>query len=285
MSPRGRMPPPLAGGPKATLLDGLKALKGLVPYLWPRDALELRLRVVAALLLLVGAKAINISVPFLYKHAVDTLSGKLGLVVVPVMLIVAYGTARVCAQGFNELRDAVFAKVEQRAVRRLALSAFRHLHALSLRFHLDRRTGGLARAIERGTQAIDFLLTFILFNIVPTVIEILVVCAILWRLYDWEFAAVTFATITVYVAFTFAMTDWRVRFRQEMNARDSEANAKSVDSLLNYETVKYFANEAHEAERHATARCREAWPRRRRSRARRRWRCSMSGRGSSSPAG
>jgi len=250
MSPRGRMPPPLAGGPKCTLMDGLSALKGLVPYLWPRDALELRLRVVAALLLLVGAKAVNIAVPFLYKHPVDTLSGKLGLVVVPVMLIVAYGMARVCAQAFNELRDAVFAKVEQRAVRRLALSAFRHLHSLSLRFHLDRRTGGLARAVERGTQAIDFLLTFILFNIVPTLVEILIVCGILWRLYDWEFAAVTFATIAVYVAFTFAMTDWRVRFRQEMNARDSEANTKAVDSLLNYETVKYFANEEHEAQRY-----------------------------------
>jgi ABC-type transport system involved in Fe-S cluster assembly fused permease/ATPase subunit len=249
MSPRGRVPPPL-GGPKGTLADGLRALRDLVPYLWPRDSIELRLRVLAALALLVGAKIINIAVPFLYKHAVDTLSGKFGLVVAPVMLVIAYGMARVCAQGFNELRDAVFAKVEQRAVRRLALSAFRHLHSLSLRFHLDRRTGGLARAVERGTQAIDFLLTFILFNIVPTVIEIVVVCGILWRLYDWEFAAVTFATITVYIAFTFLMTDWRVRFRQEMNARDSEANTKAIDSLLNYETVKYFANEEHEAQRY-----------------------------------
>jgi ATP-binding cassette, subfamily B, heavy metal transporter len=244
------MPPSAALGTKGRLVDGLRALKGLAPYLWPRDSLELRLRVVGALALLVGAKIVNIGVPFLYKHAVDTLSGKYGLVVVPVMVVVAYGMARVCSQGFNELRDAVFAKVEQRAVRRLALSAFKHLHALSLRFHLDRRTGGLARAVERGTQAVDFLLTFILFNIVPTLIEILVVCAILWRLYDWEFAAVTFATISVYVGFTFAVTDWRVRFRQEMNARDSEANSKSVDALLNYETVKYFANEAHEAERY-----------------------------------
>jgi ATP-binding cassette, subfamily B, heavy metal transporter len=249
MSARGRMPPPL-GGPKGTLRDGLRALRDLVPYLWTRDSLELRLRVVAALALLVGAKLINIAVPFLYKHAVDTLSGKFGPVIVPVMLVIAYGMARVCAQGFNELRDAVFAKVEQRAVRRLALSAFRHLHSLSLRFHLDRRTGGLARAVERGTQAIDFLLTFILFNVVPTLIEILVVCGILWRLYDWEFAAVTFATIAVYIAFTFLMTDWRVRFRQEMNARDSEANTKAIDSLLNFETVKYFANEEHEAQRY-----------------------------------
>jgi ATP-binding cassette, subfamily B, heavy metal transporter len=252
MSPRGgRLPPPLVvGGPKGTVLDGLRALGGLIPYLWPRDALELRLRVVAALVLLAGAKLVNISVPFLYKHAVDTLGGKYDLVVVPVMLIVAYGMARVCSQAFNELRDAVFAKVEQRAIRRLALSTFRHLHSLSLRFHLDRRTGGLARAVSRGTQAVDFLLTFILFNIVPTVIEILIVCGILWRLYDWAFAAVTFATIAVYIAFTFAVTDWRVRFRQEMNTRDSEANNSAIDSLINYETVKYFANEEHEAGRY-----------------------------------
>ena len=245
------MPPPLAaGGPKGTLMDGLRALRGLIPYLWPRDSIELRLRVVAALALLASGKLVNIGVPFLYKHAVDTLSGKLGLVVVPVMVIVAYGAARVCTQGFGELRDAVFAKVEQRAIRRLALSTFRHLHSLSLRFHLDRRTGGLARAVSRGTQAIDFLLTFILFNIVPTVIEIVIVCGILWRLYNWEFAAVTFATITVYIGFTFLMTDWRVRFRQEMNTRDSEANNSAIDSLLNFETVKYFANEEHEAGRY-----------------------------------
>ncbi len=251
MSSRGRMPPPLAAdGPKGTLAEGLRALRGLLPYLWPRDSIELRLRVVIALALLAGAKVVNIGVPFLYKQAVDTLGGKYGLVVVPVMLIVAYGAARVCSQGFNELRDAVFAKVEQRAIRRLALSTFRHLHSLSLRFHLDRRTGGLARAVSRGTQAIDFLLTFILFNIVPTVIEIVIVCGILWRLYNWEFAAVTFATITVYIAFTFAVTDWRVRFRQEMNARDSEANNSAIDSLLNFETVKYFANEEHEAGRY-----------------------------------
>jgi ABC-type transport system involved in Fe-S cluster assembly fused permease/ATPase subunit len=245
------MPPSLAAGPKGRLIDGLKALTGLFPYLWPRDSLELRLRVIAALALLVGAKLINIGIPFLYKHAVDALThGGSGLIVAPVMLVIAYGGARVGALAFNELRDAVFAKVEQRAIRRLALSAFRHLHALSLRFHLDRRTGGLARSLERGTQAVDFLLSFILFNIVPTLFEILVVCGLLWRLYDWEFAAVTFATIVVYIAFTFTMTDWRVRFRQEMNTRNSEANFKSVDSLLNFETVKYFANEAHEAERY-----------------------------------
>jgi ATP-binding cassette subfamily B protein len=157
------------------------------------------------------------------------------------------------SQGFNELRNAVFAKVSQSAVRRLALTAFRHVHALSLRFHLERRTGGLSRAIERGTAGIDFLLSFMLFNIVPTIFEILLVCTILWRLFDWTFAAVTLATIVLYIAFTFSVTDWRVRFRREMNERNTEANTKAVDGMLNFETVKYFANEEHEARRYDTA--------------------------------
>ncbi len=174
-------------------------------------------------------------------------------IAVPVALIVAYGAARVMSQGFNELRNAVFAKVSQRAIRRLALRAFRHVHALSLRFHLDRRTGGLSRAIERGTAGIDFLLSFMLFNVVPTLFEILLVCAILWRLFNWTFAAVTLATIVVYIAFTFSITDWRVRFRREMNERNTEANTKAVDGMLNFETVKYFANEEHEAQRYDAA--------------------------------
>ncbi len=251
MSPYGSMPPPIMAGPKGRLIDGLRALKELAPYLWPRQSFELRARVAAAMVLLVAGRLVNIGVPFLYKRAVDALGGKAAaIVVVPVMVIVAYGVARVLAQAFNEGRNAVFAKVEQLAVRRLALAAFRHLHSLSLRFHLERRTGGLARAVERGTQAIDFLLSFILFNVLPTLIEIVVVCAILWRLFDWTFATITLSTIVFYIAFTFAITDWRVRFRREMNERDSEANAKSVDALLNFETVKYFANEAHEAARY-----------------------------------
>ena len=205
-----------------------------------------------------------------------------GLVAVPVALILAYGAARVLSQGFNELRNAVFAKVGQRAVRRIALSTFRHIHALSLRFHLERRTGGLARAVERGTAGIEFLLSFMLFNVVPTLFEIAVVCAILWRLYDWTFALVTLATIVVYIAFTFIVTDWRIRYRREMNTRNTEANTKAVDSLLNYETVKYFANEAHEANA-TTAPCGPmSAPR---SGAKRRWRCSMSARARSSPPG
>jgi ATP-binding cassette, subfamily B, heavy metal transporter len=240
--------------PEEQLAEGLRALKGLGPYLWPRDSLELRARVVLALAFLVAGKLVNITIPLFYKHAVDALSGgKPAIVSVPIALILGYGLARVMSQGFNELRNAVFAKVAQRAIRQIALSAFRHIHSLSLRFHLERRTGGLARAVERGTAGIEFLLSFLLFNVVPTLLEILIVCAILWRLYDWTFAAVTLATILVYVSFTFIITDWRIRFRREMNTRNSEANTKAVDSLLNYETVKYFANEEHEAQRYDRA--------------------------------
>ena len=243
--------------PDERLGEGLRALKQLGPYLWPRDALELRFRIVLALVLLVAGKLVNITIPFLYKAAVDALAHPAAAqsvaIAVPVAAILAYGAARVLSQGFNELRNAVFAKVGQRAVRQVALAAFRHIHALSLRFHLERRTGGLARAVERGTAGIEFLLSFMLFNVVPTVFEIVVVCAILWRFYDWAFAAVTLTTIVAYVAFTFLVTDWRIRFRREMNTRNSEANTKAIDSLLNYETVKYFTNEAHEAERYDQA--------------------------------
>ena len=250
MSPRGR---PVTIGPrqpKGRLRDELRALKWLAPYLWPHDSLELRTRVVAAIGLLLAGKLLTICVPIVYKHAVDTLSPSNLVVAVPVALIIAYGLARVMSQGFNELRTAVFAKVSQRAVRRLALTAFRHVHALSLRFHLERRTGGLSRAIERGTSGIDFLLSFMLFNVVPTVFEMLLVCGILWRLYNWTFAAVIFTTIVIYIAFTFSLTDWRVRVRREMNERNAEANSKAVDAMLNFETVKYFANEEYEAQRY-----------------------------------
>ncbi|HVC56009.1 MAG TPA: ABC transporter ATP-binding protein/permease [Stellaceae bacterium] len=255
-SPRmvGRSSVPGLPEPEERLGEGLRALKGLGPYLWPRNAIELRVRVVAALALLVAGKLVSITIPFLYKGAVDALAApRAGLIAVPVGFILAYGAARVMSQGFNQLRDAVFAKVGQRAVRQLALRTFRHIHALSLRFHLERRTGGLARAVERGTAGIEFLLTFMLFNVVPTVFEIVVVCAILWRLYNWAFALVTLLTVVFYVTFTFLVTDWRIRFRREMNTRNSEANTKAVDSLLNYETVKYFANEAHEAARYDSA--------------------------------
>ncbi len=237
--------PPSAAG----LREELKAVRQLAPYLWPRDA-GLRARVLISLALLLVAKGVNVYVPLLYKGAVDRLSpGHPAAIAVPVALIVGYGLARVGAQLFAELRDAVFAKVGQRAVRRVALATFRHLHALSLRFHLDRQTGGLSRAIERGIRGTEFLLSYMLFNVVPTLIEILLVCGILWGFYRADFALATLATIVGYVAFTFAVTDWRIKFRREMNERDNEANTRAIDSLLNFETVKYFANEAHEAER------------------------------------
>ena len=167
----------------------------------------------------------------------------------PVLLIVAYGVARALALAFGELRDAVFARVAQRAIRQVALKTFRHLHALSLRFHLERQTGGLSRAIERGTAGIEFLLTFSLFNIVPTIVEMALVTVILWTLYDFTFAAVILATIVVYIALTSAITEWRTKYVRQMNETDAEANTKAIDSLLNFETVKYFGNEDHEADR------------------------------------
>jgi ABC-type transport system involved in Fe-S cluster assembly fused permease/ATPase subunit len=253
MSPgRGRGPTFIPGGPlvgKSGFREELKALRKLVPYLWPSDSLELRVRVFLALACLIAAKLVNIVVPLIYKQAVDALGSKDSVVVVPVALIIAYGLARVGSQAFGELRDMIFAKVEQHAIRMVGLNTFRHLHALSLRFHLERQTGGLSRAIERGIRGVEFLLSFMLFNVVPTLFEILLVCAVLWKLYSVEFALVTFATIVCYIAFTFVVTDWRVKFRREMNERDSEANTKAIDSLLNFETVKYFANEEHEANR------------------------------------
>ncbi len=226
-------------------------LRALAPHLWPQGESELKARVVIALLLLTLSKVAGVYVPILFKQAIDALSAKGvdAVVLAPVGLIVAYGVLRVLSQAFGELRDAVFAKVAQRAIRRVGLETFRHLHALSLRFHLDRQTGGLSRAIERGTKGIEFLLQFMLFNVLPTLLEIVLVCGILWNLYSLEFAAITFVTIIGYIAFTILMTEWRSKYRREMNERDSEATTKAVDSLLNYETVKYFGNEAHEARR------------------------------------
>ncbi len=223
----------------------------MLPYLWPADEPGLRRRVVLAMVFLVAAKATLVYVPIILGHAVDALSvpaGDLALAL-PLALLLGYGAARILARAFAELRDAVFAKVAQHAIRRVALQTFRHLHALSLRYHLDRQTGGLSRVIERGTKGIEFLLSFVVFNIVPTLLEIALVAGILWVLFDWRFTAVTVVTIVAYVWFTFAATERRIRHRRAMNMADTEANTKAIDSLLNYETVKYFGNEAHEARR------------------------------------
>jgi ATP-binding cassette subfamily B protein len=234
-----------------------KAIRTLLPHLWPAGSFEMRLRVFVAIVLLTTAKLATVYVPMLFKRMVDLLSDPQNLpLVLPLGLIVAYGAIRVASIAFAELRDAVFAKVAQRAIRNIALQTFRHLHALSLRFHLDRQTGGLSRAIERGTNGIDSLLWFMLFNILPTLVEITLVCGVLWALFDVWYALVTFVCVVAYIAYTLVVTEWRLKYRREMNETDQEANTRAIDSLLNYETVKYFGNEAYEAERfdHSLAR-------------------------------
>ena len=225
----------------------------LLPFLWPRGFWNLRVRVAIAIVCLIAAKVINVYVPFLYKGAVDTLDSDAAIIAVPVTFVVAYGVARMFAQAFGELRDAAFAKVGQHAIRTVALATFNHLHALSLRFHLDRQTGGLSRVIERGTKSIEFILSFTLFNILPTLLEIFLVCGILLVRYDFRIALVTFVTIAGFIAWTVGVTEWRIKYRREMNRSDSEANTKAIDSLINYETVKYFNNERHEASRYDSA--------------------------------
>lgn len=232
----------------------LETLRSLLPYLWPKGRPDLRARVVLALIALAGAKAATVYAPFFYKDAVDALAPEgaesaAALIAVPVFLVLSYGAARILMVALAQIRDGLFARVGQSAVRAVALRTFQHMHALSLRFHLERRTGGLSRVIERGTKAIDFLLRFTLFNIAPTLIELVLVCGILAWVFDWRFAAVTGVTVSIYIWFTFSVTEWRTRFRRQMNDRDTEANTKAIDSLLNFETVKYFGNEDHEARR------------------------------------
>jgi ATP-binding cassette subfamily B protein len=226
-------------------------LRRLLPYLWPRGRADLKARVAIAVVMLIAAKATNVYVPILLRGAVDGLSPEASVAVaLPLGFILAYGAARVLAISFGQLRDAVFARVAQHAIREVALRTFRHLHALSLRFHLERQTGGLSRAIERGTKGIEFLLFFVIFNVVPTLLEIGLVCGILWWIFDWRFAAVTAATVAAYIVFTFKVTELRILYRRRMNDADSAANTKAIDSLLNFETVKYFGNEDHEARRY-----------------------------------
>jgi ATP-binding cassette subfamily B protein len=229
-----------------------ETIRSLAPYLWPKHDLRARLRVVVAMAFLVLSKVATVYVPVYYSRAVDALAHKGGtaqVLAIPVGLIIGYGLVRLAAAGFGELRDAVFAAVQQRTVRRVALQTFEHMHRLSLRFHLDRQTGGVSRAIERGSAGIEQVLRLAVFNMVPTLIELILVTGIMWRIFDWRFALVTFGAVSTYVAFTLSFASWRVRFRRTMNESDSAAQSKAVDSLLNYETVKYFGNERHEARR------------------------------------
>ncbi|HEV7930648.1 MAG TPA: ABC transporter transmembrane domain-containing protein, partial [Nitrosospira sp.] len=222
-----------------------KTIRSLLPYLW-----EFKGRVALALALLVIAKLANVSVPLVLKEIIDTLDQPGAILALPVLLLVGYGALRLCSTLFGELRDAVFAKVTQRAIRRVAIQVFGHLHALSLRFHLQRQTGGVSRDIERGTRGISFLLNFMLFNILPTLLEISLVAIILISRYDIWFSVIIFATLVAYIALTLSVTEWRMIFRRTMNDMDSKANTQAIDSLLNYETVKYFGNESWEAQRY-----------------------------------
>jgi ATP-binding cassette, subfamily B, heavy metal transporter len=224
---------------------GWHTIRSLLPYL-----LEFRGRVVLALAFLAAAKVANVAVPLVLKEIVDTLERPQQLLALPVFLFAAYGLLRFANSLFGELRDIVFVKVTQRSIRRVALKVFEHLHNLSLRFHLERQTGGVSRDIERGANGIRFLLNFMLFNIVPTLLEIGFVAAILLVKYDPWFAIITIATLIVYVLFTLWVTEWRMIFRRTMNEMDSKANTRAIDSLINYETVKYFNNERYEAQRY-----------------------------------
>ena len=222
-----------------------QAIRSLLPYL-----LEFKWRATFALGFLVMAKFANVGVPLALKEIIDALDARQAVLAVPVLLIVGYGVLRLFSTLFGELRDAIFAKVTQRAIRRVALQVFEHLHNLSLRFHLDRQTGGVSRDIERGTRGIGFLLNFMLFNILPTLLEIGLVAIILLNKYSIWFALITFVTLIIYIAFTLFVTEWRMVVRRSMNDLDSKANSRAIDSLLNYETVKYFGNERYESQRY-----------------------------------
>jgi ATP-binding cassette subfamily B protein len=236
--------------------SNMQTILSLLPYLWPVGNPGARVRVVIALLFMVLAKLATVYVPILYGRAVDALvpgEGVAGLVAVPAALIMAYGLARVGAAGFGEIRDALFASVQQRAVRLLALRTFRHLHDVSLRFHMDRQTGGMSRIIDRGTLGMQSVLRLAVFNVVPTALELILVTGIIWYMFDWRYAAVTLVAVLGYVAFTTLLAGARGRYRRTMNDTDNDASTKALDSLLNYETVKYFNNEGHEAERYDRA--------------------------------
>lgn len=217
----------------------------LVPYLW-----EYKWRVAVALVFLVTAKLANVAVPLVLKEVVDSLTPTQAVLALPLALLFAYGALRLSTTLFAELRDLVFVRVTQRAIRRIALNVFRHLHALSLRFHLERQTGGVSRDIERGTRGISTMLSYMLFSIIPVILEFSLVALVLWAKFDWRFMAVTFTAVAVYIGFTVAVTEWRMDIRRRANELDSRANTRAIDSLLNYETVKYFNNEEYEARRY-----------------------------------
>ena len=240
-----------AGSPKANVFTrgDWRVIRDLLPYL-----LEHKVRVALALSCLIAAKFANLGIPILLKDLIDTLNAKVdttqALMLIPVGLILAYGALRVSASLFNELREALFARVTQNAVRKVALQVFNHLHSLALSFHLARQTGGVSRDIERGTRGIQSLISYSLYSILPTLIEFCLVLGYLAYAYDIWFAVITFVALVLYIIFTVVVTEWRTHFRRTMNDMDSKANQKAIDSLLNFETVKYFGNEQFESRRY-----------------------------------
>ena len=237
--------------------SGMRTIRKVLPYLWPADKSSIKVRVVLSLIVLVLARTVSVATPFYYKAAVDALAPAAKeaepavlLAMGAIGLTIAYGALRLLSVGFNQLRDVIFARVGQRALRRLALETFEHIHALSLRYHIARKTGGLSRIIERGVKGVEFLLRFMLFSIGPLILELLMIAAILFFVFDVWYLVVVVSTISIYILFTFKVTEWRVQIRKEMNDQDTDANQKAIDSLLNFETVKYFGAEHREAMRY-----------------------------------
>src|SRR5499427_964506 len=267
------VPPPSPQAPDRASL--LATLAHLWPYIWPADRADLRLRVINALVLLFFAKLATLAVPFTFKWATDALAGHPGAsagqgpwldswltwaLAAPIVLTVAYGSMRIVMAALTQARDGIFAKVAMHAVRRLALLTFEHMHALSLRFHLERKTGGLTRVLQRGRDAIETIVRLVIVQAVPTVVELALIIVVLLYQFDWRYVVVITATVAVYMGYTYAATEWRIGIRRRMNDSDTEANTKAIDSLLNYETVKYFGSEPHETRRYdrAMARYEEA---------------------------
>ena len=238
--------------------SAFRTMRRVAPYLWPEGETWVKRRVVLSLIMLLMAKVVSVSTPFLYKAAVDALghenrSETWLLTIGAVGLTVAYGLARLGNTAFSELRDAIFVRVGQRALRKLALETFTHIHRLSMRYHITRKTGGLSRVIERGVKGVDFLLRFMLLSVGPLILELSMVTVIFAWVFDWRYAVVVVITIWLYVTYTFKVTEWRVKIRRQMNEQDTDANQKAIDSLLNFETVKYFGAEAREAARYDKA--------------------------------
>ncbi|KIN66755.1 ABCB family ABC transporter ATP-binding protein/permease [Sulfitobacter donghicola] len=235
--------------------SSVRVLRKVTPFLWPADMPWVRKRVVWAMVALFMSKLVVVTTPLFYRDAVDALAGEGAplFALSAISLTIAYGMARLMGVGFQQLRDVIFTKVAQRALRMLALETFNHIHRLSMRYHITRKTGGLSRIIERGVKGVEFLLRFLLFSIGPLILELLMIGVILMVLFDATYLLVVAVTIGLYVWFTFAVTEWRVKLRRQMNDQDTDANQKAIDSLLNYETVKYFGAEAREAGRYDTA--------------------------------